>query len=493
MASVKVDVNAALENAKKLIETEGNLSSAVKAMFALLISIIEMLSGKMSLTSRNSSKPPASDPNRPKKTRSSGKRKPGGQKGHQGTTLKPVENPDQIVDLKVDRGVLPEGNYQSIGYEARQVVELTIERTIIEYRAEIIRGRHGKRYQAPFPQGIEKPIQYGRSVKAHASYLSSFQLLPYERLADYFKGQLKLSVSQGTLFTFNQEAYNRLTAWDFAGKARAALITSSMANADETGINIAGQKRWLHCVRNPLWTYFMPHAKRGSQAMDAMGILPYFRGVLVHDHWKPYYTYHQCLHSLCNAHHLRELTWVAENTPHQWAQLMIDLLLEINKAVKESPTATLSEIQQTQYIERYRKILAEGAKESLPPQQKTEKKKGRLKKTKDRNLLERLIDYEADVLRFMTVSDVPFTNNGGENDIRMTKVQQKISGCYRSEGGARIFCMVRSYLLTCQKHDISPTEAMTCLFADDMPEFLKNQSTEIPPNPLWCEIPNKAA
>jgi transposase len=229
-----------------------------------------------------------------------------------------------------------------------------------------------------------------------------------------------------------------------------------------------------------IWTYFFPHEKRGSEAMDAIGILPRFKGRLVHDHWKPYFVY-QCLHALCNAHHIRELQWVIDNHSYLWPQKMQDLLIKTNEAVKASGLDKLDNEAAQSIRLRYREILAQG-KQEMPASPTTvpsvvskdgisKKKRGRQKKSKEMNLLERLSDYENEVLRFMEEAIVPFSNNRGENDIRMTKVQQKISGCFRSMDGAKIFCRVRSYLLTAQKHGLPPTDALKMLFDGKLPEM----------------------
>lgn len=197
--------------------------------------------------------------------------------------------------------------------------------------------------------------------------------------------------------------------------------------------------------------------------MNDIGILPTFNGTLCHDHWKPYYKY-DCTHALCNAHHLRELTRAWEQDNQSWAKKLIELLEEINRAVNGAG-GKLESVESQKYRLRYRKILKEAEKESPPPDESKRKgKRGRLKRTKSRNLLERLQHFEDDVLRFMDNEIVPFTNNLGENDIRMTKVQQKISGCFRSEEGANFFCRIRSYISSCRKQDIRSTMALTLLF-----------------------------
>ena len=242
-------------------------------------------------------------------------------------------------------------------------------------------------------------------------------------------------------------------------------------HADETGINITGKRNWLHLASNRLWTYFYPHKKRGSEAINDIGIIPGFSGVLCHDHWKPYYNY-KCLHSLCNAHHIRELERSIEQDNHKWALQMKDLLIEANQE-KTNDGGALSEEKGNEYRKRYRKILEEADIECpIPP--KILGKRGRQKKSKSRNLIERFINYENDVLRFMDNDQVPFTNNLGENDLRMTKVQQKISGCFRSIEGAYIFCRVRGYLSTCRKHGMTSTEGLKILFEGRLPDFVND-------------------
>lgn len=472
-----LNISETLNNAKKLLDEEKNISPAFRAMFELLLTIITLFAGRLSLTSRNSNKPPSDDPNRQKEKRGKGKNMPGGQPGRQGVTLEPVKAPDKIVPIMVDRELLPKGKYRDIGFESRQVVDLKISRIITEYRAQILEDKKGDQFVAEFPEGVTRPIQYGQSIKAHAVYLSMFQLIPYERVSDYFCNEIKIPISVGSLFNFNQDAYERLEEFDAMAKEK--LIASSLLHADETGINVNGKRLWLHTACNDLWTYFFPHEKRGNEAMDAIGILPKFKGRLVHDHWRSYFVY-QCLHVLCNAHHIRELQWVIDNHRYEWPQKMQDLLIETNEAVKASGLDKLKKEAAQSVRLRYREILAQGKQEMPATPAVTplvvskdgisKRKRGRQKRSKEMNLLERLTDYENEVLRFMDEAIVPFTNNRGENDIRMTKVQQKISGCFRSMDGAKIFCRVRSYLLTAQKHDISPTDALKMLFDGKLPE-----------------------
>lgn len=467
-----IDVTKTLENAKKLLQEDKNISPAVKSIFEILLVIINVLMNRLNLNSKNSSKPPSSDPNREKKSQKNPLgRNPGGQIGRIGTNLKPVENPDEIIIIPVDRKNLPKGKYHEENYIARQVINIRISRFVTEYRAQILVDANGTPFTASFPEHVTRPVQYGSDFKAHSVYLSQFQLLPYNRIDDYFSEEINVPVSPGSIFNFNKEAYNLLDKFD--AKVKLNLIAAAVLNVDETSINVNGDRKWLHVTANHKWTYFYPHEKRGSEAMDAIGIIPSFQGVLCHDHWKPYYVY-QCLHSLCNAHHVRELQRAFEQDKQQWAFDMKNLLLEINEETKNSD-GKLPPGKAKEYYEKYNAIIAVGQIECPPPEPPFDekKKRGRVKKSKSRNLLERLMNFINDTLRFMDDVDVPFTNNLAENNLRMTKVQQKISGCFRSMEGAYIFCRIRSYISTCRKHGISVTDSLKMLFRGETPGFMR--------------------
>ncbi|HIB84436.1 MAG TPA: IS66 family transposase [Chromatiaceae bacterium] len=450
-----------------------NVPNKYKNVILQLIVIVQELSGKKNLNSRNSSKPPSQDGDRPRKekTGSSG-RKPGGQKKRTGVQLKPVGKPDKIEQIKVDKSKLPIGDYEDAGFRKRQVFDIVTRLVVTEYQAQIIKDSKGKRFFAEFPEHVTRPAQYGSSVKACSVYMSQFQMTPYKRMENFFHDQMDLNISAGSLFKFNKEAYTALEEFETTAKER--LASSSRINVDETGININAKRHWLHTVCNDKWTYFYPHLKRGCVAIDEMGILAKFKGILCHDHWKPYYRYGP-LHSLCNAHHLRELQWASDEDNQAWAAEMAQFLVKLNKKVK-SAGGELSNKSQLYYRKKYRRIINDGLKEcplSVPKEKSA--KRGRIKKSKSRNLLERLMKYESDVLRFMTNKCVPFTNNLAENDLRMTKVQQKISGCFRSEDGAFIFCRIRAYLITCRKNNVSPKKALLFLFNGKLPSFVNCQ------------------
>ena len=464
-----IDIEATIQKAQALIREDRQLSASAKSMFEILILIISLLANRLNLNSTNSSKPPSSDPNRKKEPKTKTGKKPGGQKGHVGTTLIKVDDPDIIRVIKVDRRKLPPARYRQVGFDTRQVFDIDISRAVTEYRAQILEDDKGNRYVASFPEGVIKAVQYGAGLKAHSVYMSQFQLIPYNRIQDYFSDQLNIPLSEGSIFNFNQEAFQLLAT--FENRAKNELAASKVAHADETGINIGGDGHWLHSVSNDSWTLYYPHIRRGLVAMNDMGILPRFKGILCHDHWKAYYRL-DCTHALCNAHHLRELTRAWEQDGQQWAQKMKNLLETINRKVNDAGGA-LDAKESQKYRLKYRVLIKQGEIECPEPvSPDTKRKRGRLKRSKVRNLLERLRDFEQDTLRFMDNELVPFSNNRGENDIRMTKVQQKISGCFRSMDGANIFCRIRSYLSTCRKQGVNASRALELLFNGELPDFL---------------------
>jgi len=463
------NVQDLIQKVKKQIEEEQDLSPALKSSLEMLLVVVTLLAQRLGLNSKNSSTPPSVDPNREKEAKAKSAQKQGGQKGHKGYTLRPVEDPDIIRKIPLDKNTLPEGQYRDGGCEKRQIVDIDISAIVTEYQAQILINERGKRFVAPFPEGVTRPAQYGPGVKANSVYMSMFQLIPYNRVEDNFFEQMGIPISAGSIFNFNQEAYDLLGSFEqwLCNK----LVLSDLIHADETGINIGGKRVWLHNASNSWYTFFYPHPKRGGEAMDAMGVLPSFQGTLCHDHWKPYFNYGKD-HALCNAHHLRELEWAWEKEGQQWALDLSKLLKEMNKAAEEAG-GCLDPPEAEEFRQRYRNLIQDAEKECPPPDiEKRKGKRGRIPRSKSRNLLERLRDHESEVLRFMTDKRVPFSNNLAENDVRMTKVQQKISGCFRSWQGAEMFCRIRSYISTCRKHGVSATVALRLLFEGKLPEFV---------------------
>lgn len=439
------------------------LSPAFKILIKLLLLIIRDHFGNKTKNSRNSSIPPSQDPNRIKKKKSSTK-KPGGQLGHKGVTLERVSRPDEVIPLPLDRRTLPKNHsYTNAEPEKRQVMDIETKIVVKEYQAEVLIDENGKKFVAKFPAHVTKAIQYGSWVKSNAVFMNCYQMCSLKRIEDNFVDQLHIQLSKGTVYNASLEAYHSLEKFEHWLKT--VLPIQKVLNADETGVNVNGKRIWLHTLCNHKYTLFHVNDKRGKSAMDEMGILPIFKGYLCHDHWKAYFKYF-CKHLLCNAHHLRELTYIEEVELQNWAKKMREFLVKINLEVKNKG-GKLSPSRQKKVVAEYRKILNNGEKENKMPK-KIRGKRGRVKKTKSRNLLERFQNFEIEILAFMTDKDLPFTNNQGENDLRMTKVQQKVSGCFRSMEGANIFARIRSYINTCKKNKINITEALIALFEGNL-------------------------
>lgn len=473
----KIDVTETIKITQALIEAETNLSPDLKDAVDQLLYVTKLMIDRLTLNSSNSSIPPASDPNRKKNGNSeedeTTNNKPGGQPGHPGKTLTLFDTPDHVINVPVDHALMQSGEvYKNAGYLRRQVVDITIQRVITEYRAEILEDQQGNQLIADFPDKIKRQVQYGDSIKAQAIYLSQFQLIPYERVANFFRDQAQIPLSTGSLCNFNEQIYHALEG--FEGWVKRQLLMAFLAHVDETSINVNGKKYWLHVICTDKLTFLFPHKTRGLDANHSMGVLPDFNGILCHDHWKAYFQFGSG-HVLCNAHHLRELERAKEQDQQTWADALQTFLIEINDQVKENGGA-LNQEQADAVREDYRNLLTEGEVECPPPAEDKESRKGKrgpVKRSKSRNLLERLINYEEEVLGFMTDERIPFTNNQGERDLRMSKVQQKISGCFRSMQGAYNFARIRSYISTCIKNGVSATEALNLAIQGDLPTFMK--------------------
>jgi transposase len=401
------------------------------------------------------------------KVRKSSGKKPGGQKGHKGTTLRMVDSPDIIKVHKVERcghcGQSLRGK-KVLGYDRRQVFDLPpIKVEVTEHQTEIKEcGGCGTLTTAEFPEEVRHKVQYGPGLKATAGYIKGYGLLSYERAAELFEDLFGVPLSGGTLVNIDREIGERLE--EVNKRIKEQILDSPIVHFDETGMRIEGKLHWLHVAGTEEATYYMPHGKRGSQAIDAIGILPSFEGIAVHDGWSSYFNY-GCDHALCNAHHLRELIFVHEQDEQSWAKQMIEFLLEVKEKKEKSKGQQFSVRRIQEFERRYREIVAMGMAANPPPAEEGKKKRGRKKKSKAANLLGRLRQHEKAVLAFMYDFSVPFHNNLGERDIRMMKVQQKISGTFRSFDGALSFCRIRSYISTVKKRGLNVMSALQDVFS----------------------------
>jgi len=430
---------------------------------------IQVLEGRLSKNSRNSHKPPSSDglnkPN-PKSLRKKTGRKTGGQKGHKGHTLKMVKSPDHIkvysvnqckncgCDLKAE---------PSDGIEKRQVFDIPpVKIEVTEHQGEIKKcplcNHHNN---AEFPKEVKAPVQYGSRLKSIITYLRIYQLLPYKRTCELLHDLFNIHLSQGTIAGITKSCSNVLQ--EPLEQIKRCLIKSDISHFDETGCRVKTFRNWIHVASNSKFTYLEVHKKRGKEALEDIGILPQLKGRAIHDGFKSYFQY-EGLHGLCNAHHLRELTYLHEEEAQEWAKQMKDCLVTIKKAVEQTSQTVnrLLPYELQEFETLYHLILEAGCYKNPPLKSKSKGKntRGRPKKTKARNLLERLLLRKEETLAFMYDFNVPFDNNQAERDFRMVKVQQKISGTFRSDKGSEDFCRIRSYLSTAKKNSVNSIEAL---------------------------------
>lgn len=422
--------------------------------------------------SNNSSQPPSQDgfQKKTKSLRTKSERPVGGQPGHRGATLRLREQPDQIETHTVTHCAGCGQDLQAqtaTHYERRQVFELPpLAFVVTEHRSESKTcARCHTRTAAAFPADVTNVVQYGPRAQAVAVYLRDYQLLPQARTSELFADLFGHRLSPGTLGTAQQSCAAALGAVE--ARIKAALQAAPVAHFDETGLYVAGQRHWLHVASTTRLTHYATHAQRGAAATTAIGILPHFHGLAVHDAWASYWQT-DCAHALCNAHHLRELTALVEQGGQAWAQSLQDLLRAIKRTV-ETAVARGAEGLDTAtheaFFARYEALLTEGltCNPAAVPGQRA-RQRGRCKQSKARNLLLRLQQRQAEVLRFMTDFRVPFDNNLAERDLRMMKVQQKISGCFRALTGAQAFCRTRSYISTVRKHGLNVLAALEQVF-----------------------------
>jgi transposase len=443
---------------------------------AILEERIKTLEEQLNKNSRNSSKPPSTDglAKKKPKTKSLRKksgRKPGGQEGHPGTTLTMVEKPDKTILYEVttcNRCSLNIQDLEAEDHESRQVFEIPpIEIKVTEHCVEIkVCPKCGCTTKADFPEDVKHVVQYGKNVGALSVYLHHYQLLPYERSCELLSDVCGCKISPATLIRVENDCFEKLEG--FENEIKNHLIQSDVIHCDETGMKVKGNRNWLHVASTDKLTYYTVHSKRGSEAMNDMDILPNFSGISIHDYWKAYYKYN-CKHSLCNDHHLRDLTGIYENYDQQWSKNMVDLLIEIKNCVdKERETSDCLDTEILRYFEaKYDGIIKIGLEENPPSLdfQKQPKKRGKKKQTPAKNLLDRFKNKKTDILRFMHDFTVPFGNSQAERDVRMMKLQQKISGTFRSLQGAVNFCRIRGFISTTKKNKLSVINSIQDVFS----------------------------
>jgi len=469
------------EGEKAVVELFANVEAQLKE-FAIemekLREVIKELQARLDKNSRNSSKPPSSDGygkppvKRTESLRNPGEKQNGGQPGHIGETLKPSTSPDHVRIHVVENC---EGcgtslrDVKETGCEERQVFDIPAMRIeVTAHRAEIkICPNCGRENHGEFPEEVSAPVQYGDGVKSCATYFTNQHFVSVERTTQIIEDLWWHRISEAVVLNAMEELSAEVAPATEAVKEQ--LCQEEVINTDESGVRVRGKLNWLHVTSTEHLTHYEIHANRGQEAMDEIGILKKFKGVVVHDHWKPYFGYKQCAHALCNAHHLRELKYIGKWYGQGWAEKMEKLLREIKKVVDESrkTMGALPPERIQEFVERYDGIINYGYAANprpLPPKGAT-KKRGRCKQTPPLNLLDRLRDFKPQVLAFMHDFRVPFDNNQAERDIRMVKVKQKVSGSFRTVAGGECFARVRGYISTARKNAVNVFSAIKDAFS----------------------------
>lgn len=430
-----------------------------------LLARIDELSHKKN--SRNSSAPPSTDgysKPAPKSQRKTTGAKSGGQKGHKGSSMKLMKEPDEIREHYPDacNGCPNRGLCHTRIAERRYESDIVVESRLVEHRQMVcccpMRGN--QTVSGAFPTHITGTKQYGNDLKAFAVALSTVGMMSYDRIHQLLSGVFQLSVSTGTIQNWVRQVST--AAKDAVERIREYVSNLSVIHCDETGLRVQGSLKWMHCVCNSKLSYFGLHDKRGHQAMKDMGILPDYQNIMVHDFWKSYFRFDKATHGICCAHLQRELVYAKEQMQQNWAQKLHDLLGRIlhrrNILHKNGATCFTTQELASFYAE-YDALIAQGFAENPPPEKK-KGKRGRPGKGKILSLLERFRDYKTDILRFATDWNVPFSNNEAERSIRFSKVKMKVSGCFRTETGAAEYMQIMSYICSCQKHGMGYFEAV---------------------------------
>jgi transposase len=439
-------------------------------LIATLQARVAELERRLGKDSSNSSKPPSSDGLRKpsRAVRHAEDRRPGKQPGAPGAHLAQVEEPDEVAWHVPDRcgGCGAELTDASVvGVEARQVFDLPLlGLRVTEHRAERRRCACGRTTAGRFPTHARAAACYGPGVRALVCYLCVHQHLPVDRAAQLLADVLAVPMATGTLAAVVAEGARGLGG--FAQVVREGLAAAPVAHFDETGARVAGRLHWVHSASTSLLSLLTVHAKRGKVAMDAAGVLPGFVGVAVHDGWAPYWRFEDVRHALCGAHLLRELEAITDEPGQGWAAGMAELLVDAKLVADRARAAGAGQVDdqvRARLHARYERLLADGQAANPPPPANS-RRRGRAPRSPAARLLARLDAHRDEVLRLLDDTRVPFDNNQAERDLRMVKLQQKISGCWRTLAGAEAFLVLRSYLATARKHGMNPLAVLGQLF-----------------------------
>lgn len=344
-------------------------------------------------------------------------------------------------------------------YERRTTIDIIFEKTVTHMDAEIKECPDcDAKVKGEFPDNMQGPLQYGDGIKAFAISLIISQMVALKRVQKMLNTLIGKIISEATLLAYVMRLYISLEQWE--NSAKEYLIKQPSIHTDETSLRVEKKNYWIHVYASGEVTLKCLHRKRGTEAMEDINIIPRYGGVIIHDCWASYLSYEHCSHGLCGSHILRELTFVIESNGYRWAKNIKKLLQEACRQVSKSKRKRLTKKTYAKLQRRYRNILTRGAVEMPSILEKKSGRRGKIAKSDAHNLLERLVKHEEAVLLFACDSHVAFTNNRAERDLRMAKVKQKVSGCFRSEKFAHAYCRISSYLQTMANKGVNPLVAI---------------------------------
>ena len=473
----KTSVRAEVDRLKLEFEqlcSNGKVSVEIRAVMNSLLVVVDLilsifLEKKTRKNSKNSSLPSSQtgkDETAKPQFQSKGKGK------HVGGEINNTRTRETVTISKVetcDTCGVPLDKILCHGYERRTKIDIVFEKVVEHVDAEIKQCPNcGKTVKGSFPRDMPGNLQYGNGLKAFAIHLIVGQLVTLNRVQKQISAMIGAVISEASLLKFIWRLYQALEVWEI--KATEKILQAPSMHVDETSFRVERKNHWIHVYSAGGITLKRLHRKRGKEAIVGLNIIPRYGGVIIHDCWASYLSYHHCGHGLCGSHLLRELTFVVDSNGYRWAHNMKNLLQDICRKVAGREEKHLTEKEYANLQKRYRNILTRGAKElpNIPPKPKG--KRGVMAKSDAHNLWERFKKYEVAVLLFAREPYVPFTNNRAERDLRMAKVKQKISGCFRSEKYAHAYCRISSYLQTMANQGINPLVAIQMALADKIPK-----------------------
>jgi transposase len=429
----------------------------------LLVNKLEEIDIRTKKNSKNSSRPPSTD--QKGNTSKMSQKKSGGQDGHGGTTLR-RSHPDQTIYHR-PRGSCVCGNDLSTAAETNQIksqaIEVEIIKKVIDHIAVEVTCSCGKKHLGNSPYASH--LQYGASVQAIVSYFSKYQLIPFERLSELMRDIFQVGLCEGTVDNIGNKGFKKLDRFEVL--LREAMLKEKSNHSDETPTRVNGKNGYLHVFSNEAFTYLKYHYSRGMVALEEIGLIAKYRGILVHDCFKMYFNLN-CHHAVCNSHLLRELYFVTEVYNHEWSKKVAQFLYDLNDYKKYLIGKKIYKIDQNDLDllrEELSRLLDDGRKEVLPLL-RANKGKRRSAQAPPVNLCNRMLKLQKEILMFAEDFDIEFTNNQAERDLRMAKVHLKISGQFKSENGAKMFCSYRSFIGTLKKHKLNIMQGLRDLFLD---------------------------